>query len=260
MITMLEGRPQTAEDMVYTILQKRILHGELSPGERVDLDRIANELDVSRTPVRTALRQLESEGLVTIRPHRASFVSSLSGQELREMYAVRVSLETTAARESVPNLVDRDVAQLRDIQRRMSVVRDSADPVVFADEDREFHLTLYRGVHNAFLLQLIDDLRKVSLRFLAACISAGRLASSVVEHDEIVDAASARDAERVAALVQRNLESTGRALTDVLNLQEGGESDGRSTNGQRTDRPGHGQGARATRSWTLAGLAQSNLA
>src|SRR5260221_6153098 len=78
MVRPLAGRPTTAERTVHTILQQRILDGILRPGERIDLDAIAQELQVSRTPVRTALRQLESEGLVTIYPHRAVMVSELS--------------------------------------------------------------------------------------------------------------------------------------------------------------------------------------
>jgi DNA-binding GntR family transcriptional regulator len=96
--------------MVHTVLQQRILDGILRPGERIDLDAIAQELAVSRTPVRTALRQLESEGLVTIYPHRAVMVSELSADDLEQMYAVRIHLESFAAELAVPKLTVDDLA------------------------------------------------------------------------------------------------------------------------------------------------------
>ncbi|SRR5579885_3422659 len=219
MIKMMSGRPQTAEEMVHSVLQRRILQGTLRPGERVDLDVIAGELAVSRTPVRTALRQLESEGLVKIFPHRAAVVSALSASEIEQIYAVRVHLETFAARESVPNLSDADLAELRQIHDRMSNLNFDANPSGFADQDRVFHLALYRGAQNPFLSHTIDDLRKASLRFLAAYVSVGRLPTSIAEHAEIIEAAEARDGERVAKLIRRNLERTGQVVAAFLAAQ-----------------------------------------
>lgn len=219
MIKLMTGRPQTAEEMVHTVLQRRILQGALRPGERVDLDVIAGELAVSRTPVRTALRQLESEGLVKIFPHRAAVVSALSAHEIEQVYAVRIHLETFAARESVPNLTDADLTELRQVHERMSELNVDANPAVFAEQDRAFHLTLYRGARNPFLSHTIDDLRKASLRFLAAYATVGRLPTSVAEHGEIIAAAQARDGERAADLIRRNLERTGQVVAGFVRAQ-----------------------------------------
>ncbi|HUX87080.1 MAG TPA: GntR family transcriptional regulator [Chloroflexota bacterium] len=208
MVRPLAGRPTTAERMVHSILQQRILDGILRPGERIDLDAIAHELAVSRTPVRTALRQLESEGLVTIYPHRAVMVSELSADDLEQMYSVRVHLETLAARLAMPNLTDADIANIRQIQTEMTQNLDDNNPALFAEKDRAFHLAIYRAANNKFLSRLIDDLRKASLRFLTVYASVERLPTSVDEHEEIIRAAEARDGERAAALIQQNLERT----------------------------------------------------
>lgn len=208
MVRPLAGRPTTAERMVHTILQQRILDGVLRPGERIDLDAIAQELAVSRTPVRTALRQLESEGLVTIYPHRAVMVSELSADDLEQMYAVRIQLEALATQMAVPHLTDDDIADMRQIQRDLVQVVDEANPASFAEKDRAFHLALYRAANNKFLLRLIDDLRKASLRFLTVYASVERLSTAVGEHELIIDAAEARDAKKVINLIQQNLERT----------------------------------------------------
>lgn len=208
MVRPLAGRPTTAERMVHSILQQRILDGVLRPGERIDLDAIAQELAVSRTPVRTALRQLESEGLVTIYPHRAVNVSELSADDLEQMYSVRIHLETLAARLAIPNLSEGDIAKIDQIHREMIQGIDEANPAVFAEKDRAFHLAIYSAANNKFLSRLIDDLRKASLRFLTVYASVERLTTAVAEHEEIIAAAKSHDAERAAQLIQQNLERT----------------------------------------------------
>ena len=224
MVRPLAGRPTTAERMVHTILQQRILDGVLRPGERIDLDAIAQELAVSRTPVRTALRQLESEGLVTIYPHRAVMVSELSADDLEQMYAVRVHLETLAAQMAVPNMTDADLTAMRQIQKELGHVVDEANPASFAEKDRAFHLALYRAANNKFLSRLIDDLRKGSLRFLTVYASVERLSTAVAEHDEIIAAAEARDSKKVVKLIQQNLERTCSVAAAFLRSRSQGQT------------------------------------
>ncbi len=208
MVRPLAGRPTTAERMVHTILQQRILDGILRPGERIDLDAIAQELAVSRTPVRTALRQLESEGLVTIYPHRAVMVSELSADDLEQMYAVRIHLESLAAQLAIPNITEANIEEMRQVQRELTQVVDEANPALFAEKDRAFHLALYRAANNKFLSRLIDDLRKASLRFLTVYATVERLPTAVAEHEHIIDAVVQRDTKRVVSLIQQNLERT----------------------------------------------------
>jgi len=210
--------------MVHTILQQRILDGILRPGERIDLDAIAQELAVSRTPVRTALRQLESEGLVTIYPHRAVMVSELSADDLEQIYAVRIQLEALAAQMAVANIGEADIAEMRQIQRELTLVVDEPNPALFAEKDRAFHLALYRGANNKFLSRLIDDLRKASLRFLTVYATVERLSPAVEEHEEIIAAAEARDAKKVVALIQQNLEHTCTVAAAFLRSRSQGHT------------------------------------
>jgi DNA-binding GntR family transcriptional regulator len=210
--------------MVHTVLQQRILDGVLRPGERIDLDAIAQELAVSRTPVRTALRQLESEGLVTIYPHRAVMVSELSADDLEQMYAVRIQLESLAAQMAVPNLTDADLAEMRAVQRDLTQVVDEANPALFAEKDRAFHLALYRSANNKFLSRLIDDLRKASLRFLTVYATVERLSTAVAEHEQIIAAAEARDSKKVVSLIQQNLERTCSVAAAFLRSRAQGQA------------------------------------
>ena len=220
MVRPLAGRPTTAERMVHSILQQRILDGVLRPGERIDLDAIARELAVSRTPVRTALRQLESEGLVTIYPHRAVMVSELSADDLEQMYAVRIHLETLAAQLAVPHLTRGDVSEMRVLEEELDRTVDEVNPAAFAEKDRAFHLALYRAANNKFLSRLIDDLRKASLRFLTVYASVERLSTALEEHEDIINAAERGDTATVSRLIQGNLERTCTVASNFLRTRQ----------------------------------------
>lgn len=211
-----EGRPTTAERMVHRILQQRILDGALRPGERIDLDAIARELQVSRTPVRTALRQLESEGLVTIYPHRSVVVSELSADDLEHIYTVRISLEGLAVRLSIPHVRPEQIDEMRGIQRELIEVVQTGNLPLYAEKDRAFHSALYKASDNPFLCKLIDDLRKASLRFLTVYASVERLPTALEEHEAIISAVEAHDAERIALLIEENLQRTCQVAAAFL--------------------------------------------
>src|SRR5207247_10827240 len=131
-------------------------------------------------------------------------------------YAVPVHLRTFAAQKAVPAMTDADLESMRQIQQELSHVVDEANPALFAEKDRAFHLALYRAANNRFLSRLIDDLRKASLRFLTVYATVERLSPAVEEHNAIIAAAEARDATRVIALIQQNLEHTCAVAAALL--------------------------------------------
>ena len=95
---------RTVKDTLVEILRDEIIQGHLAPGQHLRLEEIAPRFDVSTTPVREALRELEVEGLVTIFPHRGAIVTKLSVEELQDIYDIRVTLEEMATRFAVPHL------------------------------------------------------------------------------------------------------------------------------------------------------------
>ena len=108
-------RYRTAEDMVTGVLREAIVKGVFSPGERLPQDQLAELLMVSRMPIRAALRQLDSEGLVVNIPHRGAKVRELSPAELRELYELRVVVECFALRRSVATVTPSDLAELAEL-------------------------------------------------------------------------------------------------------------------------------------------------
>jgi DNA-binding GntR family transcriptional regulator len=140
------------------------------------------------------------------------------------MYAVRIHLESFAAELAVPKLTDDDLAKMREVQRELVQIVDEANPALFAEKDRAFHLALYRPANNKFLLRLIDDLRKASLRFLTVYATVERLGTAVGEHELIIAAAEARDAQRVEALIEQNLERTCNVAAAFLRSRAQGQA------------------------------------
>src|SRR5690348_2420010 len=106
---------QTIASMTITALRERILRGDYPDGEPLRQDAIADELGVSRIPVREALRQLEAEGLVTFSPHRGAVVSTLSLEEIEELFELRADVECDLLRRAIPNIGAEHLARAGDV-------------------------------------------------------------------------------------------------------------------------------------------------
>src|SRR5262245_28054724 len=106
---------QTIASMTITALRERILRGDYPEGEPLRQDAIADELGVSRIPVREALRQLEAEGLVTFSPHRGAVVSSLSLEEIDELFELRADIECDLLRRAIPRMTEEQLERATDV-------------------------------------------------------------------------------------------------------------------------------------------------
>lgn len=138
---------------VIQAIRNEILSGRLEPGSRIRQEELAQQFEVSRIPVREALRQLESDGLVTLRANSGAWVAKLDMSEFIEIYKIRERLEPLALRESVPHLSDDQIARLDELRVAMaetSVVED------FLQLDREFHLLTYSAARMTNLLEMIE--------------------------------------------------------------------------------------------------------
>src|SRR5687767_3508239 len=124
---------------IYDSVRERILKGEMAPGSRLVIRQLALEHDTSDIPIREALRMLERDGLVEIRPYRGARVVSLSPEEIEEGYLIRGHLESLATRTAVGHLTDQHFAQLDRCLRDMGKALDRGDGLGYAEINREFH-------------------------------------------------------------------------------------------------------------------------
>lgn len=193
----------TRDEMVANTLRKAILRGELAPGQKLDQTTIAGHLNVSRSPVREALKTLAAEGLVEMQPHRTATVTQLSLEELREIYEIRLVLEALACRLAAPNMDEARVARLEALLGAMDRARSRSE---WLDYNSEFHFTIYEAAHRPRLLTMIDSLRNAIAPYIRQYIaSEERKRESRREHAALVEACRDGDGARAKEVVEQHV-------------------------------------------------------
>jgi DNA-binding GntR family transcriptional regulator len=153
---------RTVGDMVYEVLREGILKGVFQPGERMRQDQLAEAIGVSRIPVRSALMQLESEGLITFNPYRGAVVNKLSSKEMREIYELRALLESHALRRAVEVMTPERLAHLEQLAIELNAIQDGEE---FLTRRNEFYRELYDHDLQARTVGLIERLRAEAGRY-----------------------------------------------------------------------------------------------
>jgi DNA-binding GntR family transcriptional regulator len=151
-------RPPTAQEAVLGELRRAILERELAPGAQILQDRIAEQLGVSRVPVREALKMLEGEGQVSYAPHRGYFVTELDAAELMEVYQIRDILEAEAVTRALPHLGDDDYERMEEAVDDMEAAEGDGDIVALTAANRRFHFALMEPCGMPRLLRIIRQL------------------------------------------------------------------------------------------------------
>jgi DNA-binding GntR family transcriptional regulator len=198
---------RTTQELVFEFLRDAILSGRLRGGAHLVQDKIATELNVSRVPVREALLQLESEGLVRMEAHRGASVVWLSPEEIEEIFEIRIVLVTAAIRQVVPRLTDQQVEQLSRIADRQA--RES-NMAARARLNHAFYATLFESLNRPRLQALMGKLEREVERYLMP------LDRPHLGHRELVEACRRRDAEGAAELVRQHLERVCQRATARL--------------------------------------------
>jgi DNA-binding GntR family transcriptional regulator len=198
----------TAVDAVYEVLRRSILDGELPPGHRLRSDVLANELKVSRTPVREALRKLETEGLVDA--SRSGLVVRQSSEEdLVEIFYLREALEGMAARLAAENATRAEIDELHALFEDMEAVAARGDIALVRKLTGEFHLLVCRASHNKRLIQslqgLLDHVRQAQSSTL---YMPGRPADALKEHRALLRAIEKRDPDLAETLARQHRRKT----------------------------------------------------
>lgn len=193
-----------AADVVFDLLRQRIVSGELPPGGRLDPTEVAAEFEMSRTPVREAILRLDAAGLVERLPYRGVVVSQVDTQAAEDVAAMRMHLETLAARLATPRLRPEDLEAMRTTHESISaVLAGSGDADQFSELNRAFHTTLYRRADSPVLLRTLEDLAGHADRFRRHF----DLRNSPVQaqHEAILAACEAGDVEAVTTATRDHI-------------------------------------------------------
>lgn len=208
---------QTVQDSVFARLRSMILSHKLKSGEKLVQSELAEQLGVSRTPIREALYQLAAEGFVAFSPHKGASVTDFSLQELREIYGVRIPLESYAAYLAVQNITDQDLERLEELIRRMKEMYQLGDRLGLLDVNREFYSVLYQAAGRRRLYEMIMthlDLAGMYRRMAFTLDS--QYDTTVPEHEMLLQALRKRDPRAVEHLTRLGLEKTAADLIGFL--------------------------------------------
>jgi DNA-binding GntR family transcriptional regulator len=202
---------QSKSAVVYLELRRRILDAELAPAVALNQEQLAAELGVSTTPLREALRRLESEGLVTLMAHREAVVSPLDPLELAAIYEVREELDARAAALAAERHTESEATTIRQATERMRKPGREDRMTV----NRRYHAAIYRACHNPVLVETLEGLWDRSDRYRRAVGFMATDASILDEHVAIAEAVLGRRSREAADLMRAHIRRTRATFEQV---------------------------------------------
>ncbi len=201
---------------VTTILRQAILKGDLKPNARLVQADIADQLGVSRMPVREALKTLELEGLITLEPHKGAIVNSLTLEDIDEIYELRTMLEPFTLGKSIPNLTKEDIVELERLHEEMLETKEIE---TYVDLNNRFHNLSLSGSKSKRLHGLMARVSHGIAKDTPYVIP-DQIEKSNMEHAGILDAIKAGDIETACAEYGRHIKRTHEDLIPLLNLEQ----------------------------------------
>ncbi len=191
----MDGDNPTRTDLLAADIADGILSGAFAPGARLDEHSLAQQYGVSRTPVREALRQLATTGLIEMRPRKGAIVTQITAPQLEALFGAMAEMEATCARLATMSMTPLERRRLQSQHDSMAELVTRGDPEVFAEANHAFHTAIYAGAHNPVLADFTTALRRRLAPFRRAQFRApGRLPRSHAEHDAVVKAILSGDA------------------------------------------------------------------
>ncbi len=222
----IENVLKTRDELVAEKLREAILRGLFKPGERIDENKLAEVLKVSRTPVRSALRVLAAEGMVTIYPHRGSIVNGLSLDEFEEIYFIRGILEGKAAYLAAKSM---DEDRIRNLKEILALMQESEDPDTWLELNAKFHHTIYQAANRPRMLSIISNIRNLATPFIRKYINnKTHMDNALVEHLRILNACKKGEGHMAKKEVEKHLQTV---LKTVLQHIDGLSNKKGRTNG-----------------------------
>lgn len=230
-------QPASRADRVYDALRRAILEGKLPPGRALVERELGEMLGVSKTPVREALKQLRSTGLVEVNAYSGVSVRRIDEQTVAEVYVARSTVEPAAVRLAVGRRSDADWSAARQALDEAAALRDRNDTASLGMANRRFHRELYGRCGNALLCEFLDQLQDLT----AFVATAGwRLRATfeieAAEHEAMLEAATQGDAARAEQVTRQHIETATGTLREVFSRATPSELASRpsSTAGQLT--------------------------
>jgi DNA-binding GntR family transcriptional regulator len=195
---------QTLREKIVETIRNAIVNGQLASGTRVAEPDLADKFGISRTPIREAFRQLESEGFITVIPRKGAIVASLSPKDVADFYDLKAVLEGYAARSAAKNLTPKDIERMESVNRQLEAAAVKKDVRKVLSLHNEFHDIFLRACGNEKLHSIVQHLVMQFQRFRLILAMPGRVEGIIQQHREIIDAFRKQDSALAESLVQKN--------------------------------------------------------
>jgi DNA-binding GntR family transcriptional regulator len=205
---------ESLSTQVYSALKQMITGYRFQPGSRINVEQIAKELGVSRTPVWEAVRRLEQEGLVVNVPNKGVFMYTLTQEEALDLIAVRETLEGMAARLAAEKVDEKTLLKLEKCIKRQKRIVENEDLVAYSRADSDFHTLIYEATGNPYLCEL---LRSIHSKIRPISMHVGHFIEKFYEdHQRIMKALKAHDAREAEQCFRRHTQ-------DIMEIIRSGE-------------------------------------
>jgi len=194
----------TLREKIVETIRNAIVTGQLPAGTRIAEPDLADRFGISRTPIREAFRQLETEGFITVIPRKGAVVASLSPKDVSDFYDLKAILEGYAARAAVKNLTDKDVAKMETLNRQMEAAAAKKEVKKIQALHNDFHDIFLKACGNEKLQTIVHNLVMQFQRFRLILAMPGRIEGIIQQHWEIIEAFRKKDEALAESLVQKN--------------------------------------------------------
>lgn len=206
-----------SSDIIYNALRDEIISGRIQPGERIRQENVAGIFNVSRIPVREALKRLEAQGLVQNKRHKGCIVVPISPRDLEEIYEIRATLEPLVIEKSIEHMTSETLEEARKLCDEFSSESDSSR---WGERNRSFHQTLYRDADRPFHLKVIDEaIDRVDACLRAQLLLTNGMGRAEEEHVGILQACIDRDGKLAAQRTRDHIMGSYHALVDYFKHQ-----------------------------------------
>lgn len=198
---------KTRTQLVVETLREKILSGEIQAGQPLRQAALAEELNVSRIPVREALLQLEAEGLVAFEPHKGATATELNASQVDELFELRAMLEADLLASSIPHISNEklDEASLILTKLEKALGKENAANT-WSELNSDYHNCLYSGADRPQTQDLVDTLNKNADRYIRMhLLWAGGISKAESEHNELLDLCKARNVEKAVAVLKQHI-------------------------------------------------------
>ncbi|WP_282137425.1 GntR family transcriptional regulator [Rossellomorea aquimaris] len=215
-------RKETVEQKVYHLIKNAILNRQMAPGNQLFESAIAEKVKASRTPIRSAITKLESEGLVNVIPNKGAFIVQPTIEEMVQAFEMRKNLEEMVIQKGFSHLGTEEINQLKQLLHEMKDAYNEREIVLYQEKNNAFHLVLAKASGNRYLVEFMEEiLNRITIYMvLYDVFTEDNEERDLLEHEKMIKLIEAGDEEKLGALLFGHLESSLKKLQqDKVNYQ-----------------------------------------